>query len=128
MKPTLFTHGEKTYSVSWLTDEKKAEYEQTMQAKALLAVRRLKGKVPPEEYREAYAEALEAVGDGRFAFHSPFTQASLQTHGGVVSLGCILFGVEEAEMLSLFAARGEEIAALLKHVLERSMPDPTRAG
>jgi len=115
-----FEHAGKVYKVSRLTQAKKTQFEDISKAAAVAAVTRAKDVLTDDEYQEAYDRVMERVAGGTFAFHSPFTQKSLKTHGGVLLLSRVLFGVGEEEMLELFKARGPEVRAVIDLVVRES--------
>lgn len=128
-----FAHAGKTYHVSRLTQDKKNAFADISKAKTMAAVTRMRGLLDAEEYETAYNEAMDRINGGAFAFHSPFTQKALKTHGGVLQLACVLFGCGEEEMIKLFRERGKDVRALIDLVVRESNPadgeaDPREAA
>lgn len=122
-----FHHNGRTYKVSRLTQEKKDQFSDISKAKAIAAVVASKKYLPAEEYQETLNEVIDAAPH-RFAFHSPFTEKALKTHGGVMQLACVLFGCDEAEMVTLFQERRDDVRAVLDLILKESVAqNPTKA-
>ncbi len=121
-------HKGKTYTVHRLDRDRKDAFATLAKASALAAVVALRNLVPADEYDVAYRAAIEHIGSGAFAFHSEFTQKTLQSHGGVLMISRVLLDCSEDEVVELYRERPDDVRAAINQALKESNPpDPPKA-
>lgn len=120
--PHVFEHEGKTYSVRMLDQNVKDEFEKALFGRA----RSLARLEQPDLSEEQFASVLLALNDkfleGEYALESKKGLAFLNSTKGQLVLSSILFGVPETEMVQMLLSRGIEVAAMLKLVIDESLP------
>lgn len=117
-----FAHGGKVYQVRLVDQDVKIAFQKYLLRKAKEALAGFKDCYTPEEYRAGLESLRAEYEQGGFDFVSPRTANSLQTYAGMLHLVTLIFGVDEAEALSLLATAREEVNALVETVLRESFP------
>ena len=115
-----FEHGGKTWKVSYLTQAKKAAFEQWLKQQAMRAVFAAREFVAPDEYAEALREVSRDAASGTYYFHGEVARRALGTPAGSIALAAVLFGCPEEEMAGLVAARGDDVRAVMDAVVAES--------
>lgn len=116
--PFLDPDTGKVYSVSYLTPRKMAEFEKWMLSAAVRTVMAAKEMLPPE----VYEAQLNRVLSMPYKFHSTYGLSLLNDVPGVFALAGLLFDLPDAEMMDLWVRWGQEVGALIAHIVIQSHP------
>jgi len=118
--PHTFTHKDKTYTVSLITQEIQAKFEQLQFARACEAAKKLRVCMDKDEYHDHLQSLNENYISGHYSMKSQHGIEFAQSNTGMISLCSLLWGCDEQEMTNLLIACKDEIAALLDLVVKES--------
>jgi len=115
-----FTHNDKTYKVGPIDQGMKARLEQWLRQEAYEDLYRLRGVMPPDQYRDALA-AITA-DRARYVYLGEVFQRTISTPAGGIGFVATLLGCHRGEAETLLAERGADIAALIQEAVIQSLP------
>lgn len=118
--PVQFAHAGKIYTVSYITQQVKAQIERWLRRLAYEDLYALRGEMPPDQYRDALAAITS--DRARYTYLGEVYQRTISTPEGVIGLIAILFGCSDTEAVSLATERTLEVMEILKEVTLASMP------
>jgi hypothetical protein len=116
----------KKYTASLITQKVKADFEKSMEKKALDSIFTLKDRLEPVEFREAVSGVTRDIASGVYSFGSDNCVAFLTTPVGVLTFASILFSAPENEMQDLVLSEKERFEAVMEIVREKSFPNGRR--
>lgn len=122
-----FDHKGKTYKLRMLDQAAKDAFQKHLFGKARAAAMELKSAMD----QEAYAEHLAKLNDdfilGEYSLESNRGQKYLQTTAGQLFLASHIFGADDMELVNVMMERADEVVALVKLVLQESLPAASKA-
>lgn len=128
--PVTFTDPDtgKVYTISYLVQAKKVEFEMWVQDNAIDTLLRLKGRIPDEEWQAEWRQFRDECSAGFYSFNSDIGTAALKTNDGLMKLGSILFGCPMDEFLALMIRHKDKVSMLRDLIISKSLPKPMSEG
>lgn len=114
----------KIYSVRYLGQAEKIEYENWLEERARALLFRGKPAMTAAEWQAEWRAFSEACVAGEYAFHGTIAQRARSTPDGAAKLAMILFGCDSEEMFDLLRRRGDEVRAVLDLAIAKSKAQP----
>jgi hypothetical protein len=122
--PIVLRHEGRLYSCRPMDFGVMSEFERALQDRARADVLALRPHLSASEWAEHYRVHQDACVSGRYSFVGEFAQQVLATQAGMLLVGRLLFGLSEAEFLSLAIAQPAEVEAAVSQAVREGMPAP----
>lgn len=119
---TIEYNGKK-YTAGLITQKVKAEFEKSMEKKALDSIFLMKDRLEPVEFREAISSVTRDIASGIYSFGSENSIASLSTPSGALAFASILFSAPENEVQDVMLAKNDRFEAVMEIVRDKSFPN-----
>lgn len=119
--PHQITHGDRTYTFSFITQRVKSAIEKRLYARAREQVYLDGGLLTPDERAAELEKARAKYERNGFSFYSEAFVQSLDTPKGCLLLLEVLTGETEEDVMTLLANRPEEVKSVLRVVVQESV-------
>lgn len=124
-KPIEIEYNGATYRARPLIQVVKSEWERWLYQRQVDAIKPFAGMVPEATFFKWCQDIAAANVRGDYRWGTTLSEGALQTPGGALAFSALIFGVSEAMMVELTAARPVETRLALQTILAESFPDPT---
>jgi hypothetical protein len=118
--PHIFEHNGRAYKVRAFDVNAQLLYQKRVFREDRELLRETKEDYDADEYSKQLRMQSTAYMAGHYSFLSEKGQVFLNSNAGAQFVGAILFQTDESDFQRLLVARGAEVSAMVKLVLEES--------
>lgn len=122
-EPHRIVHEGKTYPFHLLCQKRKDAIEKRLYQIARQMVYEEKDLLKEDEYQAELVRVREAYQNREFSFFAPRAAKMLVQPEGALALLEVVTGESRESVVALMTARKDEVAQLLKTVMDESFPD-----